>query len=173
MVVKKRNLKNGGPLCRLAAGFRSVNYVRWASRRATIGRNLRIRSYRAIPRKLRRHPHWPRVDRAEFSGSAYALFQRLRLRVGFGPTRLSSLASQTRPLTDVIDVNRFLVSEESHPGIIANLVLRLRVFSLARLQCYSVSRNRRLESARMLMTGRTCLLRAERALGINFWRCNP
>ena len=102
MVVKKLNLKNGGPLCRLAAGFRSVNYVRWASRRATIGRNLRIRSYRAIPRKLRRHPHWPRVDRAEFFGSAYALFQRLRLRVGFGPTRLSSLASHTLPLTDVI-----------------------------------------------------------------------
>jgi hypothetical protein len=70
--------------------------------RATIGRNLGIRRYRAILRKLPPHRHWPRVDRAEFSRSAYTLFQRLRVGVGFCPTRLSSLASQTPPLTEVI-----------------------------------------------------------------------
>src|SRR6476659_9504698 len=51
-------------------------------------------------------------------------FQRLRVGVGFRRTRLSSLASQTPPLTDVI----LWVSGESHPvGVIANLVLRPRV----------------------------------------------
>ena len=60
MVGKKLNLKNGRPPYPSGDWIRSVNYARWASRRATIGRNLRIRSYRAIPRKLRRHPHWSR-----------------------------------------------------------------------------------------------------------------
>ena len=56
-------------------------------------------------------------------------FQRLRVGVGFRLTRLSSLASQTPPLTDVI----LWVSGESHPvGVIANLVLRPRVPSLVR-----------------------------------------